>query len=91
MLTFRHSSIFSAKGKTRQSNNALESVFILASMALCLITILVRQAPISLVAPRVFVAESAIFWNVSKKEPNAKIVFLKICCSVEGWHIILMD
>ena len=46
-------------------------------MALCLITILVRQAPISLVAPRVFVAESAIFWKVSKKEPNAKIVFLQ--------------
>ena len=74
--TFLHSSIFSAKGRTKQSKRALDKVFILASMALCLITILVRQAPISLVAPLVFVAESAIFWKVSKNEPRAKMVFL---------------
>ena len=53
-------------------------------MALCLITILVRQAPISRVAPRVFVAESAIFWNVSKKDPNANIVFLWIRSFIKG-------
>ena len=40
-------------------------------------TILVRQAPISLVAPFVLVAASAIFWKVSRKEPSARIVFLQ--------------
>ena len=55
-------------------------------MALCLITILVRQMPRSVLEPLVLEAQSAIFWKVSRKEEKAEEVARSWVCSLELLH-----
>jgi len=79
---FFQSSNLSWRGKTMQSKTAPQSAFSLDSIDLCRITILVKQAPISRVAPLVFVAASAIFWKLSKKAPKTNNVVLRWECNL---------
>jgi hypothetical protein len=90
LADFFQSSIDSFNGWINVSTNAFVKNFNFCSIDLWRKIKRVKAVPISLVAPLVFVAKSAIRWNASRKWLNVMIVDLFFCLKkneILHWHL----